>query len=167
MCSILNANVLRLAELVKSGRFPGDRRIGYMHRELDAGDLRMGHIYTIADQLWYHHGCSYFLLQKEFKRALEEGEITPALFASVYEWAYKDLKEGRDEMKLCVPADKRQINSYNVCPVIKPWDRNKDTVFVNKCREEIGLCSLEHFNKKKEYATAHNMILLFGMFSIY
>lgn len=169
--AVVDSNTLRIAELTKKYSFLGDRLVGYMfrkeeHYRPEGSVVLNNYMSTLIDQLYYHHGCCYFMTEKELEKSLEEGGILPSMYASIYEWAYKDLKEGRLEMSLCKSGNTNQQKYYNICPVIRPWDRHKDATFVNKCREEIGLASVEHYTRKKEYEKETGMVLFFGMFSI-
>jgi hypothetical protein len=167
----LAINTLEIARLIQEHGFLSDRLIGLMDYGLTSdGAERIECCYSLrslADQLFYHDACCYFILEKELEMALANGELQPAMYASIYEWAYKDLREKRPELAICRTEGREQQKCFNICPVIRPWERNKDTAFVNKCRAEIGLASIEHQQKKKQYEERTGLKLFFGMFGIY
>lgn len=166
---LLKANVLTLVAMVKKHGFPGDRVVGLMDYAVEGADVKdyCYSLRSLADQLFVHHSCSYLMLQDELLQAVRYGTMQPAMYGTIYEWAYKDINEGREELTLCKPVGTTQQAHYNICPVIPPWQRYTDTVLVNKCRAEIGMTSLQHQQAKEVYEKEHNMRLLYGMFNCY
>ena len=118
------------------------------------------------DQLFYHDYCCYFMLEDELLTALKNGKILPAMYASINEWAYLDLKDKKPEGNICNPQNIVQTKHYNMCPLLS-FNRDTDIVFVDNCRKEIGLGSTRHYKRKREFEKLTGIKLLFGMFDIY
>lgn len=167
---LLEKNVLEMKEMIRKHGFPSERQVGYMDYALDGGEeQRMEYCYSLRllpDQLFFHHGCAFFLSMEELDSALISGDILPAAYAAIYEWAYKAQREGRLPASLCVPRAP-QSWYFNICPVIPPWERQKDVDVVNNSRYNIGLSSLEHESRKKEVEKKTGLKLFFGMFGLY
>jgi hypothetical protein len=169
--AVVDSNTLNLARLIKKHGFLGDNVIGLMDYGFGSDPaVRREHRYqvrSLVDQLFFHHGCAYFMLEEELVAALQTGEIHPSMYAMIYEWAHKDLKERRPELALCSPEGKTQSKYYNNCLVIKPWEQHKDTAAVNRYRAEIALAPLDHVARKQAYEKETGLKLLFGMFNFY
>ncbi len=166
---LLDSNAVRIAKLTAQYGYLGFNKIGFAdfpvknHEEVHPKTCFL--LVPIIDQLYYHHACCYFKNPEKLREALQAGEITPATYASIYEWAFLDLKEKRPEIRLCQPA-LVQTEYYNICPVMRFWQKNSDSILVNKCRSAIGLASTAHFNKRKAFEKETGVKLLFGHFEI-
>jgi len=166
---LLDSNTMNVVRLTAKYGFLGCNKIGFgdflvkNHEEMYPYICFL--LVPLIDQLYYHHACCYFMHPERLREALIDGDITPATYASIYEWAFLDLKEKRPETALCHPIAE-QTEYYNICPVLKFWQKNTDSVFVNKCRFAIGLASANHFAKRKEFEKETGVKLLFGHFEI-
>ncbi len=166
---VLDSNAVQIAQLTAKYGYLGCNKIGFAdfpvknHEEVYAKTCFQ--LVPLIDQLYYHHSCCYFSNPQELRDALVNGDITPSTYASIYEWAFLDLKEKRPEVKLCHPVAE-QTEYYNICPIMKSWQKNNDSILVNKCRFAIGMPSTAHFEKRKAFEKETGVKLLFGHFEI-
>lgn len=124
-----------------------------------------------------HNPCGYQLLKKELMQAVVEGELHPRDYALIYEWSYFNLKRKNTfdtletNMGLAITCysiktecsiDQQQYH-YNIH--IDPADYSEDTAYVNKCRDMIGIASLQHDARKKAFEKKYGFKLFFGVFS--
>ncbi len=170
---VLEENIKAVAEVSRRlGFVPGEKSIGIAD---DEGQIHDDLIFSpIVIHQFYHHGCGFALLQKELLESVKRGEIHPRLYGCIYDQAYCNLKDKAYDMatsnyfplyKLKCPLPKKQ-KSYAIvrlegCDDEIPVDRG----FIDACREELGISSLEHDEKKKDYGRKHKMILSFGLLS--
>ncbi len=168
----IEANTRKLMELTDRHGFLGDNVVGLMDNTIPGleryyDDPR--YIYglrSLVDQLYYHHSCCYFMAPGRLQEALRNGEILPAMYASIYEWAYLDLKEKRPELTLCGPVGE-QCEHYNICPVLPDSEKSKNIAEVNRYRLAIGLAPVDHYERRKKFQKETGVRLLYGMFDIY
>jgi hypothetical protein len=169
---LLDSNTIEVARLTRQYGFLSDRMIGVADntiKEIEkfANDYR--YIYalrSLIDQLYFHHACRYFSNPDKLRAALEEGELLPAMYACIYEWAFLDLREGRKELALCTPVAE-QCEFYNICPVMRFWNVEKDTALVDRCRAAIGMASIDHYKRRRNFQKETGVRLLYGTFDIY
>ncbi len=167
---VYDRNLAEIIRISKRYGFPGQHLIGLLDPELEQHDIREEHFELITLILLYHHYCSYFFLKNELLTALKNGELLPTEYAMVYQWSYdagyynKNLGKPKASNTLyhfgiqCdySPPDKIYNHFTN------PWYYSKDSAFVNKCRSEIGMQSLQHEMAKKMFARRNDIVFDFG-----
>jgi len=171
---VLTDNVTELVDLVRQYGFPGEKMIGVFDYEIDTYcdegvNLRLEPVVTL---FFWHQGCGYFLLKNELMDAVKKGELHPRTYALTYEWAFKDIQDrphnsSKINLSKFYKDDCRQNQSqqfhYNF--YIDHRLDHKDTAKVNKDRSALGICSLEHDRRKKEFERKHGVKLFFGLFN--
>ncbi len=172
---VVDANVLALAAMIRRHGLPGEKTAGIQDAKLD--DLHAPQYWmrmtALATHIFHHQPWAAQLLRSELLQAVRDGELHPRSYALIYEWSYCWLVEGqrwkssadsRVPMKVKAalsPQDKH----YNVVPRFHPEHQYySDTAQVNGWRAEIGIASLQHDERKKEFAKRWNLILTFGAF---
>ena len=174
---ILDDNAIQLVRLTRQYGFLGDNVIGLTERNLlsDSNNIDKEACYSLrslVDQLFLHQCCCFFLLQPELKQALIDGEISPPMYALIYEWAYEGVRDrlpsfrrGHPPNKVCAPLPERQAEFYNVNPHLAV--KVSDTALVAKFRRRISLPSEEHIRRKKAFEKNEMIKLFFGAFDVY
>jgi hypothetical protein len=181
--ALLERNAIELISLTRQNGFLGDNILGFSEgpiapnlRDLNDSKKRASYsLNSLVDQLFYHHCCCFFSLRSELFKALKDGDISPSMYAVIYEWACKNknmnilgIKSiGYPEGSSCKSSLTRCTKSYNICPTMSPILMNHNIPFVDSCRAEIGLASIAHFKKKHEYEKARGLKLFFGSFDTY
>ncbi|MCB0697907.1 MAG: hypothetical protein KDC07_11110, partial [Chitinophagaceae bacterium] len=176
--AVEDSNMYELVPMIKSKGFPGEKRIGLSHilpEQVDdsrTGDRRNTYDFRMvsvnlnchAATLFFHHRCGYMLLKEELMQAVLEGELHPREYALIYEWShnYFAVKHWDDDYHDFRCEGNRQDEWYNI--FIEPFLYSKDIAAVNKARAEIGMCSLDHDEKKKKFAIDNELYLYFGTF---
>lgn len=175
----VDSNTVILAQLTNKYGFLGDNRIGFLDYGFDftaygggnVEEVKAEYCYqmrSLVDQLYFHQGCCYFMAPAALDKALHDGEVTPGMYAMIYEWAHDDVNSGRPEMNLCQDMHSQQEKMYRYGRyLVQPSTPGFDTAKVNRYRDEISLASVEHAVRKSAYAKEHNMRLFFGMFNFY
>lgn len=173
---VLDSNAVDIVKLTKRYGFLGDNVIGfYEGLKADSGILDKDDCYSISsiiDNQFFHHHCLYFLLKTEMDTALANGEISPAMYAMIYEWAYSELERKptgiriHPRSKLCVPKPEKRTSFYKIAPLFSSVMMD-DTEQINRDRARIGLPSVAHTRKKRAYEKEEKIRLFFGTFSTY
>jgi hypothetical protein len=179
--AVLDQNIHFLDSLAKHAGYPGEHLIGILDQTLykDPSNFRPDLLSSIPSVMYFHHYCGLQLMKKELFEAIRNGELQPAEYALMYEWSYAYLRRKQFVAKYKAQYA-RYLRSYNIfdfstiCPPLAKTEQfnfylestyySADTTFVNKCRREIGMASIQHYARKKEFARKHSLILFFGMF---
>ncbi|MBZ0098225.1 MAG: hypothetical protein K8F30_04035, partial [Taibaiella sp.] len=173
-----DSNMYELVTMIKKTGFPGEKRIGlnigiYLQVEDGkTGDRKHGYDFAMtgiflschAATLFFHHRCGYQLLKDELMQAVVEGELHPREYALMYEWSHayfsrKNWDDKYHDFKCTAGKWEKRYNQY-----IQSAYHYSDIILVNKHRAELGICSVEHDAKKKQYAIENKLYLYFGMF---
>lgn len=176
---IQDSNMYELVSMIKSKGFPGEKRVGYrniVYKQIEdsrRGNRKYEYDFMMVDlflschvaTLFFHHRCGYRLLKEELMQAVFEGELHPREYALMYEWShdYFAVKHWDDDYHDFRCEAEKQENNYNI--FINRFRYSNDTEAVNKDRAEIGMCTLDHDEKKKKFAKDNELYLYFGMFS--
>jgi len=166
-----------IVKLTKRYGFLGDNVIGfYEGSKADSGTFDKGHCYAITsmiDNQFFHHNCLYFLLKRELDTALVNGEISPAMYATIYEWTYSSVEnngpeswKGHPPNKLCIPSPNKRTAFYKVAPTFSSI-MMEDNALINRNRAKIWLPSVDHTKKKKAFEKEEKIRLFFGFFNSY
>ncbi|MCD6062496.1 MAG: hypothetical protein K0R82_407 [Flavipsychrobacter sp.] len=179
--SVLDRNIQFMDSLVKHSGYPGEHQIGLADQALYNGakHIHANMLSSIPAVIYFHHYCGLQLMKKELLEAVRNGELQPAEYALIYEWSYAYLRR-----KAFVAKYKEQyaryLKSYNFfdfsisCPPAAKTEQfnfylestyySADTPFVDRCRREIGMASIQHYARKKEFARKYSLMLFFGVF---
>lgn len=176
--AVEDSNMYELVPMIKSKGFPGEKRIGFtkiLFEQLDdsrRGDRRYEYDFSMvnvnlnchAATLFFHHRCGYRLLKDELMQAVLEGELHPREYALMYEWShdYFAVKHWDDDYHNFRCEAEKQEKNYNI--FIQPFRYSNDTTAVNKDRAEIGMCTIDHDEKKKKFAKENELYFYFGSF---
>lgn len=164
---VLDENLHILNRITKRVGFPGQHKIGLREND-DPWILR-----SFGSTLLYHHFCGLSLMKEDLLKAVEDGELLPAEYALIYEWAYSSYYQSKGQFrgsnnifhfttKCDYPKQDKFYNNF-----LSPFFYSKDTLLVNKCRGEIGMQSLEHEQIKKMFERNNQIIFRSGMFNFY
>lgn len=170
-----DSNMYALVNMIQNKGFPGEKRVGFYYYDqvdIDKSGLLKWDTYPLTrvflsshvSTMFFHHRCGYQLLKGELMQAVVEGELHPREYALMYEWshAYFMEKHWDDEFHIYKCESGKWEQRYNF--YLRPWYHSNDTALVNQHRLEIGISSLEHDEKKKQYAIENRLYLFFGMF---
>ncbi|MBS1781635.1 MAG: hypothetical protein JSS78_01065 [Bacteroidetes bacterium] len=172
--TVLDDNIQKLVALIKKYGYPGQHRVGIKDFVYDGccDSSIFIDFCGVANRIFYHHGCGFFLLEKELKDALYQGELHPREYATIYTFSFNWFDPNRKYVgyknvfaplykTVCKPTKATKLyDVIHLDPV-----KSVDTVFVNACREEIGMATIQHDLAKKEFARLNNLILFFGIFN--
>lgn len=144
--------------------------------------------------IFYHQSCTYQLLKDELKTAVEDGDLHPADFATFYEWSTESIINATDtssvtvsflddsgnevetraarrnssvgDLSLCSAKNVNADAAYKICKVMEVYlyFSSFDDAKVNVDREKIGLPSLRHNQRKKDFEKKYGMTLFFGSY---
>ena len=80
------------------------------------------------------------------------------------EWSYNTLlKNNRWWDKIFTfPCERPEKKDKQYNYFINNRNFSTDTTYVNKCRDEIGMCSIEHEKKLNEFGKENNLFVRFG-----
>jgi hypothetical protein len=175
--AVVDSNAAELLRLTKRYGFLGDNILGFVESWLirDSVDARKRAsygLYSFVDQLFFHQNCLYILLRPELRKALDEGEISPAMYALIHDWARNwaltypttpSFRKDLPESKICKPTLPDNLyfglRGFPLSP--------KDIPYVDSCRTCIGLASIAHVQRKKEFEKSHELKLFFGSNDLY
>jgi hypothetical protein len=168
---ILDSNMIYLVKVIKTVGYPGEHLIGIVDFSFD--NLTQSHKYnlvmeSIANIFFFHHDYGFQHVRNEMYQAIVNGDIHPREYALIYEWSYAQLLGQRMTAKhIFYPfrfkpneklvAKKEFYNYY-----LDHFSYHKDESKVNSHRWLIGMCSLDHDRKKKEFSKKYGMRLEFG-----
>ncbi len=170
---LLEKNILILDSISKMlGYVPGDKTIGIVDHDIDDySSIRLSFTFTpIIVHTIYHHGCGFWMMQEELRESVKRGELHPRYYAAMYDNSYCDIESKTYnptrtnlsqlyKIKCTLP---NKDYTYNIiafnCPI-----ENVEKSFINKCRSQLSIASIEHDHKKMEYAQKHHLILFFGL----
>lgn len=186
----LDKNTLELQEIIKKRGYPGEHLIGLLDEGIDNHNPDSVSVLpnstpvyitvsSVPSVMYYHNRYGYQLMRNELLEAVKNGELNPREYAMIQEWSYNAIKDWDDYSKRYggnpqfkssrnFPAIKVKCNialrdcRYNL--FIDRYYYTKDTALVDKCRKEIGMCSLLHDKNKKEFEKTHGLKLYFGLF---
>jgi hypothetical protein len=178
---VLDDNIRRLDSICKKTGYPGEKKIGIWDHEVyeDGSHRYSTFLSSLPSIMYYHHYCGYRIMCKELMNAVKNGELQPKEYALIYEWsyAYQKRKKFADDNAEKYSRYLRSYNFYDFKLVCDHEDQTKyynvyidrsrhspDTTFVNKCRNEIGIASLEHEKQKRQFAAKYQLKFFFGMF---
>lgn len=166
---LCDSNGKKLAAIIKRVGFPGEKMCGILNSEVaivnGSKERATGvQIYPVCNRIFYHSACVFQDVKVELQRAVKNGELTPKEYALLYEWSFDVLtrknrwwdKYYKFNCNHNVVRDKH----YNF--FLNDDMYSTDTLFVNQCRKEIGMCSLEHEKKLKKFGIENGIIVRFG-----
>jgi len=169
--SVMDLNGQKIDSIIRKIGYPGEHIAGIYNSKVaivsGSKDYPMGvQVYSIPSRIFYHNQCTFQSLEKELLEAIKNGELTPKEYALIYEWSFDELlKESRWWDKYykfpCKKPEKKE-KQYNF--YLDPFNYSKDTLFVNKCREEIGMSTIEHEQKLKDFGKENKLFVRFGVF---
>ncbi len=168
-CSVIDINGQKMDSIIHKMGFPGEHITGIFNSEVvivqGRNDRPTGvQIHPVPSRIFYHNQCTFQSVQKELIDAIKQGELTPKEYALLHEWSYNTLlKNFRWQDKYYkFPCEKpaKKEKQYNF--FLDPFSYSKDTLFVNKCREEIGMSSVEHEKKLIDFGKANNLFVRYG-----
>jgi len=170
---VLDENINILAGIAKRHGYPGQRMIGIKDPEIDSVEESPILLESLASVILYHHYCGFFLMKNELYNGLLNGEILPAEYALIYEWAYEGYYQSKGQYrgsnnrfifttKCDYPEKDKFYNHY-----LNPFFYCKDTLLVNSCRKEIGMQSIQHQFVKQKFAERNDLILSTGFLNLY
>jgi hypothetical protein len=171
--TVLDENINILDRITKREGYPGQHMIGLKDFELDKGEPRPFIFESPASLIFYHHYCGLYLMKEDMLKAIKGGELLPADYALIYEWAYDAYFQSKGELRgsnnvyhfktKCPypPRDKFYNNFLN------GFNYSRDTTLVNRCREEIGMQSIQHQAIKNMFARNNKIVFSSGMFDLY
>ncbi len=176
----LDENMSRFVQIVKKYGYPGEHVIGVADNELDSFTSTKPH--SITAVLFYHHAYGFHCLKEELKIALMNGEIEPREYALIHDWSYEKLMYvayidslrangvNTSKYKQIVyhyyykcPVDKKQYY-YNMS--LQKVGYSTDTAYVNLCRRQIGMQSLNYDSLRNKFAIENDIILHFSFDNI-
>jgi len=176
---VLDSNLVNLLKLTKKHGFLGDNVVGFLD-DYDARGAKDAvsaqkrccySLYSLVDHLYFHHICFFFSTEKELKDALRLGAISPTVYATIYENAYNSIRNrfptfrrGHTRERTCGSFPKQSM-VFGVSQrfTLEP----SDTAFANCCRAEIGLPTIAHSKKKREFEKTSGLKLFFGEPDVY
>lgn len=192
--NVTNENIKKLSELIKKHGYPGENLIGIKNNKLDNTftTLTDGELLECTSIFFYHQACGFQLLKEELYQSVLNGDLHPREYATIYEWSFGDILEAgdtsstiiyqidstgnkipivltkidhSDDLKMCQHTDKPD-RAYNTCKVFEIFNIFSEypAEKINADRSLIGIASLEHDARKKEFAEKHQLKLFFGLY---
>lgn len=174
--SLEDSNMYALVDIIKERGFPGEKRVGFYYYDQvvsykSAYSTKVD--YTTSDvflsshvaTMFFHHHCGYELLKEELWRAVVNGELHPREYALMYEWSHKrQIAQQWDHKYHIYRCELSSWDKYYNLYIDSLY-HHKDTELVNANRAEIGICTIQHDEKKRNYAKENRLLLYMGMFN--
>lgn len=166
---IMDGNGKKLDSLIQKIGYPGEHIAGIYNSEVvlvrGSKDYPTGiQLHSVPSRIFYHNSCTFQSVKEELLNALKNGELTPKEYALIHEWSYDVLMRKNRwwdkyyKYDCSIPLSKeKQFNFF-----LNPFGYSKDTAFVNQCRADIGMCSIAHEKKLKEFAKENKLFVRFG-----
>jgi hypothetical protein len=191
---VTKENIERIITITKQYGYPGEHLIGISNNILDNTCITLtdSDLEEITPLFFYHQACGFQILSKELYESVIKGDIHPREYATLYEWSHGNIKSVNDTAATIVyivdsigtmtPVNVKQVDNsedlkickhsysqyeYRICNVmnVAKYFAHQTDAQVNKNRFLIGISSVEHDERKREYAQKHNMTLFFGTYS--
>lgn len=168
---IMDINGQKLDSLIHKVGYPGEHIAGIYNSEVvivsGSKENPTGiQLHSMPSRIFYHNACTFQSVKNELLVAIKNGELTPKEYALIHEWSYNTLmKKSRwwDKFyKFTCEIPEKKEKQYNF--FLDPFNYSKDTIFVNKCREEIGMSTIEHEKKLKDFGKENNLFVRYGIF---
>jgi hypothetical protein len=168
---VMDLNGQKIDSLIHKIGYPGEHIAGIYNSEVviveGSKEYPTGiQLHSTPSRIFYHNECAFQSVKKELYEAIINGELTPKEYALIHEWSFNTLmKKSRwwDKFyKFPCEIPKMKEKQYNF--FLDPFNYSKDTIFVNKCREEIGMSTIEHEMKLKEFGKENKLFVRYGIF---
>lgn len=184
--SVLDENLNKIVEIVKTYGYPGENLIGIK----DKKDENVSHYTSYEDDLneispifFYHNACCFQILSEGLYNAILTGDIHPREYAMIYEWSFNHFKNIKDTSGIEIEMDGQrqkikptilpiknckiidETERYNICKMLtfsKPEPVSNEKI--NADRGKIGIATLAHDELKKRFEQNRHIKLFFGMF---
>lgn len=167
--AVMDMNAKKIDSIIQRNGFPGEHVTGIFNSEIErvigSNEFPTGvQIMTVPSRIFYHNPCAFQTVKNELLAAIKNGELTPKEYALLYEWSFDVLLRksrwwDRYYTFRCIhprEMDKR-YNFY-----LNPFNYSADTTFVNQCRDEIGMCTLEHEKMLRQFGKENRLFVRFG-----
>ena len=167
--AVMEMNGQKIDSIIHRNGFPGEHVTGIFNSEVElvvgSTDFPTGvQIMPVPSRIFYHNPCAFQEVRNELLQAIKDGELTPREYALMYEWSFDVLLRKTRwwdryyTFRCSHPGEMdKRYNFY-----LNPFNYSADTAFVNQCRDEIGMCTLEHEKKLRQFGKENRLFVRFG-----